>query len=499
MSGWPSLDHVDDRLLVQALRAGDPNAMTQVCDAYAARLFDYCHALLRDQESATQTLHDALLAAQAHVGRLREAQLFRSWLYALVRSACLNRLADPARPTGGHEAPEIEEQLHDPGAMARREEARQFVHSALAGLNGKQREAIDLVLRHHLTPEELAGVLGLSTEEAAELAWESRERLDDALAAAVLVRGGRSECPSVTALVDPQEWPLSPATCRKLIRHLESCPVCAEQRRPKASTAELLRVLEVLPVALLPADLQRRVLVTATDPALAAQRESIAQWAEPLDEWGWPTAAEPEPRRAGRGPRERQDSPRMWPAIAAAACVVLIVGLVYLILPSSSNNKPSPGTSQAALPDDTAMVSPDPSASPTVDSPKPTPTRTTHTPSPSPTPTTHTPTPKATTTKPKATKTPKPAAGTLKVSGGCSIPSGSLKCTFPVTAVGGTVDSWSASASIPLSASGGGKILQGGTGTVSVTVTRPNPCLNGGNNSVTVSNGGGTVNVSWAC
>ncbi|MGI8329667.1 sigma-70 family RNA polymerase sigma factor [Actinomadura scrupuli] len=489
--------------MAQELRAGGPNALTKVCDAYAARLYDYCHALMRDQESATQTLHDSLLSAQAHVGRLRDPQLFRGWLYALVRSQCLRRLADPNRPTGGHEAPEIDEQIFDPAARARREETRQLVHSALAGLNGKQREAIDLVLRHHLAPEELAGVLGLSTEQATELAWQARERLDDAFAAAILVRSRRSECPSVAALVDPQEWPLSPVTSRKLVRHLESCPVCAEQRRAKASTAELLEVLEVLPVALLPADLQHRVLATATDPALAAHRDAIAQAAEPLDEWGWPAVAEPPARRGGgRGARERDGdgSPRIWPAIAAAVCVLLIVGGVYLILPTSSSSKPSAASSTAALPSDTALVSPDPSESVT-ESATPSPTTSTRSPSPTPTPTRRTPTPRATTKKPKPTpktSAPVPATGTLSVGGGCSIPAdGPPNCSFSVTAVGGNVNSWSASASSPLVASGGGRILKGGTGTVSVT--RTGPCTASGSGTVTVSNGGGPVTVTWEC
>lgn len=494
MSGWPSLEHVDDRLLAQGLRAGDPNALMQVCDAYAARLYDYCHALMRDQESATQTLHDSLLAAQAQVGRLRDPQLFRGWLYALVRSQCLRQLADPARPTGGQESPEIEEQIFDPAAMARREETRQLVHSALAGLNGKQREAIDLVLRHHLAPEELAGVLGLSTEQATELAWQARERLDDAFAAAVLVHDGRSECPSVAALVDPQEWPLSTTTSRKLVRHLESCRICADQRRPKASTNELLEVLEVLPVALLPGDLEHRVLATATDPALAAQRESIALAAEPLDEWGWPTVAAPPSRRAGgRGSRERDpdDSPRMWPAIAAAVGVILIVGVVYLILPSSSNSKPSAATT--AQPSDTATVSPDPSQSIT-ESVKPSPTTTTHAPSPSPTPTTRSPAPKPTQTKPKTSKSPKPV-GTLAVTG-CTMTNPSTACTVKVTAKNASVQWRVTGASDGLVAGGSGTLAAGHSTSVSVSHAA---CFGLGGSGTVSFSPGGSATVNWTC
>jgi RNA polymerase sigma factor (sigma-70 family) len=496
VSDWPSLEHVDDRLLAQELRSGDPSALTRVCASYAARLYDYCHALLRDQESATQTLHDALLAAQSHVGRLRDPQLFRGWLYALVRTECLRRLADPARPTGGQEAPDVEEPLVDAAAEARREETRQLVHSALAGLNGRQREAIDLVLRHHLAPEELAGVLGLSTEQATELAWEAREQLDDAFAAAIMVHGRHSECPSMAALVDPHEWPLSPPNSRTLIRHLASCPVCSVQRRPKASTAELLRVLEVLPVALLPADLEHRVLATATDPALAEQRESIAQAAEPFDEWGWPAAAEPPSRRGGRGPRERDPggSRRPWPALAAVGGVVIIVGVVYLILPSSSG-KPAADTSHAALPSDTALVSPDPSES-TIDSPKASPTTTTHspTPTPTPTPTTHTPTPKVTRTTAKPTKTPTPK-GTLQIVG-CTITAPATQCMLTATAKGGSVQWQVTGATNGLTASGGGTLTANQSTQVTVSHAA---CTGAGAFGIVSFSPSGSAKVSWTC
>lgn len=95
MSGWPSLDRSEDRRLAEALAAGELEALAQVFDAYAARLYDYCHALLRDQEAASAALHDTLLAVTVCIGGLAEPERLRAWLYAMVRNECLRRLNTP--------------------------------------------------------------------------------------------------------------------------------------------------------------------------------------------------------------------------------------------------------------------------------------------------------------------------------------------------------------------------------------------------------------------
>ncbi|MGH3742696.1 MAG: RNA polymerase sigma factor, partial [Micromonosporaceae bacterium] len=165
MASWPTVDRLDDQRLAQSLRGGDADALTQIYDTYAAGLYEYCHALLRDEMTAAYALHDALIAGVEHVGRLREPERLRSWLYALVRSECMRLRDDPERPTEQNEAPEIEDTLLSETERTQREETRALVHSALSGLTGRQREALDLTVRHDLTTEELAGVLAIAPRQ----------------------------------------------------------------------------------------------------------------------------------------------------------------------------------------------------------------------------------------------------------------------------------------------------------------------------------------------
>ncbi|SEG56766.1 RNA polymerase sigma factor, sigma-70 family [Thermomonospora echinospora] len=498
MSGWPSLDRSEDQRLAEALAAGDLDALAQVFDAYAARLYDYCHALLRDQDAASAALHDTLLAACAHAGGLTEPERLRAWLYALVRNECLRRLhasdahgnppppgmvVDPytgeSRPP--RQAPEVQDAFLDESDRARRMELRRLVHGALSGLGGRRREALDLLLRHALSSDEVAGVLGLNESEAAELAVEARGRLDEALLVSIIAQARR--CPEVSALMEGQQWPPEPAVAREVGRHLDDgCPVCAEQRERRVATG---RLLQVLPVALLPADLRGAVLDSATAPEYAETRAAIAEQAEPFDEWGWPVPVGRSAYRPTRGAGGRQ-GPRLLPAVAAAVLVVLVVGAAFLWLPGGSGTPAASGSSAKVT-----ASGDDPSPSTTQESPSP---------DDSPSPTVSVPTVTPSSARPdspsptrSASRSPS-APGTLAV-GGCSIPAGASSCTITVSARGGPVR-WSVVGRSGVVAVGGGILSTGRSATV--RATRLGRCTESGSGSVSFSPNG-TASVTWTC
>src|SRR3954463_7292371 len=106
VAGWPSIDRAADQRLAQSLYAGDMTALPEIYDAYAPRLFDYCHVLLRDQEGAALALHDSLITAQERIGTLADARRFRGWLYSVTRNECLRRRAYADPPAERRRAPE---------------------------------------------------------------------------------------------------------------------------------------------------------------------------------------------------------------------------------------------------------------------------------------------------------------------------------------------------------------------------------------------------------
>jgi RNA polymerase sigma factor (sigma-70 family) len=458
VAGWPTIDRANDEWLAQSLRTGDASATTRVYDIYAARLFDYCHVLLRDQEAAALTVLDSLVIVQERIGDLPDPGLFRGWLYAVTREECLRRRAR-SEATERRRAPEAVGSEVD-------EATRRLVHAALLVLNGRQREVLDLSLRHELDPRELAEVLGMTPPDASVLVTQARHDLDDAFAAVLVATTGRDDCPSVSALAGPRGRRMDAETCGKLARHITNCPICGVHGGREVATA---RLLSAMPFAAIPADLRDRVIAAASDPRFADLRSTLAHRAEP------PAVVEPE--------EEARTTSRLWPAMAAVACgTVVIAGVTFVLLPDSGSQNTGNNQAIATAPSDSPSDVPStldsraPVPSDDVTSPSPTPSRSSGTPTPTPTPghTEHkrpnprTTSPSAPPQPPQPPQAPPPAAGTLVVYGCTMHRSGT--CTVTVVAQGGPVSWRVTGVSGSIAAAGNGSLANGES--TGVTVAR---------------------------
>ncbi|XRQ04467.1 RNA polymerase sigma factor [Actinomadura welshii] len=468
MAGEPGPGQNDDARLANALRAGDVIALTEVYDTYAPFLYDYCHGLLRDRVEAAGALRNVVVAAREHIDRLTEPDRLRGWLYAIARKECMRRRDSPNRHTG-QEAPEADDDLTEE-QLARREERRLLAHSALAALNGRQREAIDLLVRHELDEVDVCGIFGIPLEETLALVEKAREDLAAALHAALIAQNHWKDCPSVSALTE--SWPLSPQTAASLVRHVASCPVCGERETPPLPPD---RLLSVLPIAAIPAELRLDVLTAATAEDRAGNRRAIAAWTEPFDEYGWPLPYEPTPTRVRERPPRRR-GPLVAALAIAVGVVVLSVGAMSA-LGGDGDRTSASGTGPAEPPGSGAPVTsgqPEPTPtdpSPSATSPSPTKSETpSESPSPSKTPS-RTPTTRAPAPPPPDTDEPDPPKPGRLAAEGCRMGTGE-SCSVRITAVGGAVTWRVTGTSGELSAGGSGRLASGES--ASVTVSRTN-------------------------
>ncbi|WP_433463483.1 RNA polymerase sigma factor [Spirillospora sp. CA-128828] len=492
MAGEPGPGQSDDIRLADSLRAGDVIALTEVYDTYAPFLYDYCHGLLRDRVEAAGALRNVVIAAREHVDRLTEPARLRGWLYAIARKECMRRRDSPNRHTG-QEAPEADDELTSE-QLARREERRLLAHSALAALNGRQREAIDLSVRHELDEVDLAGIFGMPLEETLALVEKAREDLAAALHASLIAQNHWKDCPSVAALTE--SWPLDPQTSAALVRHVENCPVCGARETPALPPD---RLLSVLPIAAIPADLRLDVLTAATAEDRAGNRRAIAAWTEPFDEYGWPLPyQQTAPRRSDRAPRRR--GPLLAAVAVGVGVLVLFAGaMTWLGGGDDGTNAAATGPAVpggSGSPGDSGTPEPAPTdPSPTVTSPSPTESKSpsespSPSKSPSETPSTKSPVPPTTTRAPQP-----PSPGRLSVSG-CNM-GRSDSCTVTIRAVGGPVDWQVTGTSGPVRAGGSGHLGAGQSS--GVRVSRASGfCLGQQTGSVSVSPGG-SASVSYIC
>src|SRR5690606_31166171 len=82
---------MNDRGLVDALRARDANALAELYDKYAESVYRYCWTLTGGPDGAQVALRDTMLAVEARIHAPTDPARFKVWLYALARGECLRR------------------------------------------------------------------------------------------------------------------------------------------------------------------------------------------------------------------------------------------------------------------------------------------------------------------------------------------------------------------------------------------------------------------------
>lgn len=196
--------------------------MLAAYDRQVDGLFTYCLSVLCEHDAAADALAEARELAQRHGGRLAEPGLVRAWLFSLARYCCLRRLADGAGQGATADPTEAE-------AARRRRELASLAWPEAAGTDPEQREALELSVRHRLTPIEVAAVLGLPFERTRALLTAAEAEVARTRAALLVL--GVGSCPELDRLGGAgaeswRDWVLGPALRRELVHHVVDCPTC---------------------------------------------------------------------------------------------------------------------------------------------------------------------------------------------------------------------------------------------------------------------------------
>jgi RNA polymerase sigma-70 factor (ECF subfamily) len=152
-------DSWDDRALLAAHAAGDPEAFTVLVRRHRDRLWAVALRTMRDREEAADALQDALLSAYRNAASYRGDAAVTTWLHRVVVNACLDRMrrraVRPSVPLGDTDVPALADEH---AALERRLDVR----AALARLPEPQRVAIVLVDLQDLSVSEAAAYLGVA-------------------------------------------------------------------------------------------------------------------------------------------------------------------------------------------------------------------------------------------------------------------------------------------------------------------------------------------------
>jgi RNA polymerase sigma factor (sigma-70 family) len=283
---------MQDREVVAAIVAGDPEGIAEAYDRYALPLYSYCRSLLRQPADAADAVQDTFLIATSKLGGLRDPAKLRSWLYAVARNECYRRLRAGEATSALDDAGDMTAEAVDVASAIEQAEVRQFVRDAIAGLNPGERDVIELSLVQGLDGDELADALGVSRNHAHALLSRARSQLERSLGALLVARTGRQACGALDALLAGWDGQLTVLMRKRVSRHIDQCEICGELKRRELSPALFAGALPL--VALMPG-FREHVLKMCADLSSAglAHRASVAARAGQFGPSGFPKPSLP--------------------------------------------------------------------------------------------------------------------------------------------------------------------------------------------------------------
>lgn len=305
----------EDAALVDAARAGDPEAFGTLYDRWFARVHDLAFRITRDEQAAADVVQDAFLSAWRALGDLEDPTAFGGWLLRITRNRAFNQGRSTARaqPVDTETMAMIErtqaedrvDELDEPARLAGDSELVALVWESVDALGERDAEVLDLSLRHGLSPAEVADVVGTNRNAANQMVHRARQRLGDAVRARVLWRGGEPQCGDLAdVLRDAHVTRFDADAVRITTTHAETCELCSERRRLRLDPAALFSAVPMIGAPVL---LKQKVAHALADAGVPMGR-----------------AAESDDPSSHASRRRRHRVRRVLAAVAAAVVVVAI-------------------------------------------------------------------------------------------------------------------------------------------------------------------------------
>ena len=163
--------------LVRLAATGDAAALERLLMRAQEVAWRFSTSVCGHADDAEDAMQEALIKTYLHVGRIREPEAFRSWLYRTVRNACLmgrrKKVGEPVRLRSlndmlpgrdGPIQPDAPDRGKDPEQLADNAGLRRRLRQALGTLPAPYRAIVFLREIEGLSTREVAKVLGISED-----------------------------------------------------------------------------------------------------------------------------------------------------------------------------------------------------------------------------------------------------------------------------------------------------------------------------------------------
>jgi len=183
----------NEETLIQRIREGEHELFYELIRPYERRVYSAALAILRNAADAEDAAQEAMLKAFKHIRQFRAEARFSTWLIQItVNEARMRKrkehahmiepIVDREDAEGDYIPREFADWRDIPSETLERKEVREELGEALAALGQIYREVFVLRDMQHLSIEDTAKVLGISTASVKTRLLRARLMLRDMLA-----------------------------------------------------------------------------------------------------------------------------------------------------------------------------------------------------------------------------------------------------------------------------------------------------------------------------
>lgn len=178
---------MDDRLLVEAIRAGDPQAPRELIARFHGAVFGLCFRMLGHRHDAEDAVQETFIRALRGIFGFDAGRPIRPWLLEIAANRCRTALALRSRRPPAADPSRAVEPADDRAGPRDPDDLAGELELALARLRPEYRAAVALFHEQGLSYEEVAGALGRPVGTIKT--WLHRARAE--MAAFLVARGIR--------------------------------------------------------------------------------------------------------------------------------------------------------------------------------------------------------------------------------------------------------------------------------------------------------------------
>lgn len=163
---------LSDSQLIARLQTDADAALDELMRRYKHPVLNFCYRLLGNATDADDVAQEVFVRIYQQRAKLDPDRPFTTWLFAVARNLCLDRLRYRKRhPT------ERLDSLPDLSIEPKVDDLAQHIAAAIAKLPEDQRTAVVLAEYHDLSYAEIAGIMRCSTKSVESRLYRAKQTL----------------------------------------------------------------------------------------------------------------------------------------------------------------------------------------------------------------------------------------------------------------------------------------------------------------------------------